>query len=182
MVGVWCFGCCQVSWVYQFDFFCSGIQFYVLLSHYLCFISFLYLEFYVLRDDAWISQGFFMQTKHLCFLIRISTKGEVCAPWNWLKPPVKYFYLPFQRGTFLWIICVIYVLCLSCFRICSLVPCGHLLGKDWPLGSRLRCLTVFFVTFPCGILSQVWYLIVPIPDLWKLSYFYWCQKWPCDVA
>ena len=28
----------------------------------------------------------------------------------------------------LWIICVIYVLCLSCFCVCSL-PCGHLLGK-----------------------------------------------------
>ena len=29
----------------------------------------------------------------------------------------------------LWIICVIYVLCLPCFRVCSLLPCGHLLGK-----------------------------------------------------
>ena len=26
------------------------------------------------------------------------------------------------------IICVIYILCLSCFRVCSLLPCGHLLG------------------------------------------------------
>ena len=25
--------------------------------------------------------------------------------------------------------CVIYVLCLPCFRVCSLLPCGHLLGK-----------------------------------------------------
>ena len=32
----------------------------------------------------------------------------------------------------LWIICVIYVLCLSCFRDCLLLPCGHLLGKDLP--------------------------------------------------
>ena len=37
------------------DLFCSGIQFYVLLSPYLCFISFLYLDLYVLGDDAWIS-------------------------------------------------------------------------------------------------------------------------------
>ena len=29
-----------------------------------------------------------------------------------------------------------------------------------------------FVTFPCGILGQVWYLIVLIPDLCRLSYFY----------
>ena len=28
-----------------------------------------------------------------------------------------------------------------------------------------------FVTFPCGILGQVWYLIVSIPDLCPLSYF-----------
>ena len=28
-----------------------------------------------------------------------------------------------------------------------------------------------FVTFPCGILGQVWYLIVSIPDICRLSYF-----------
>ena len=38
--------------VYMFDFFCSGIQFYVLLSPYLYLISFSYLDFYVLGDDA----------------------------------------------------------------------------------------------------------------------------------
>ena len=27
------------------------------------------------------------------------------------------------------------------------------------------------VTFPCGILGQVWYLIVSFPDLCRLSYF-----------
>ena len=37
------------------DFFCSGIQFYLLLSPYLCFISLLYLDLYVLGDDALIS-------------------------------------------------------------------------------------------------------------------------------
>ena len=41
--------------VYLLDFFCSGIQFYLLLSSYLCFISFLYLDIYVLGDDALIS-------------------------------------------------------------------------------------------------------------------------------
>ena len=51
--------------VYLLDFFCSGIQFYVLLSTYLCFISFLYLDLYVVGNDAWISKGFFMQTKYL---------------------------------------------------------------------------------------------------------------------
>ena len=41
--------------VYLLDFFCSGIQFYLLLSPYLCFISFLYLDLYVLGDNALIS-------------------------------------------------------------------------------------------------------------------------------
>ena len=41
--------------VYLLDFFCYGILFYVLLSPYLCLISFLYLDLYVLGDDAWIS-------------------------------------------------------------------------------------------------------------------------------
>ena len=41
------------------------------------------------------------------------------------------------------------------------MPCGHLLGKGWPNGSRLWCLTVTF-HFPIGILSQVMYLIVSI--------------------
>ena len=40
--------------VYLLDFFCSGIKFYLLLSPYLCFISFLYLDLYVLGDDALI--------------------------------------------------------------------------------------------------------------------------------
>ena len=61
-------GCCQT---YLLDFFCSGIQFYVLLSPYLCFISFLNLDLYVRGDDALINCGSFMQTKHLCVLIYI---------------------------------------------------------------------------------------------------------------
>ena len=50
----------------MFDFFCSGIQFYLLLSPYLCFISLLYLGFYVLD-----SLGSLMQTNYLCVLIHI---------------------------------------------------------------------------------------------------------------
>ena len=38
--------------VYLLDFFCSGIQFYLLLSPYLCFISLLYLNACVLGDGA----------------------------------------------------------------------------------------------------------------------------------
>ena len=46
----------------------------------------------------------------------------------------------FQKG-------FLYVFVLSCVcyvfvRVCLYVLCGHLLGKGWPLGSRLWCLTV----------------------------------------
>ena len=36
-------------------FIYSGMQLYVLLSPYLCFIYFLYLDFYVLEDDTSVS-------------------------------------------------------------------------------------------------------------------------------
>ena len=57
--------------VYLLDFFCSGIQFNLLLSPYPCFISLLNLDLYVLGDDALISKGSFMLTKYLCVLIHI---------------------------------------------------------------------------------------------------------------
>ena len=47
-----------------------------------------------------------------------------------------------------------YFFCGSCMFFCLVFvmplcfPCGHLLGKGWPLGSHLWCLTVSFVTFP----------------------------------
>ena len=42
--------------VYLLDIFCYGIQFYLLLiESNLCFISLLYLDLYVLGDDALIS-------------------------------------------------------------------------------------------------------------------------------
>ena len=46
-----------------------------------------------------------------------------------------------------------------------------------PAGKGLTSLLLFemfyceVVTFPCGILCQVWYLIVSIPDLCRLPYF-----------
>ena len=41
--------------VYLMDLICSGNQLYLLLSPYLCFISLLYIDLYVLGDDALIS-------------------------------------------------------------------------------------------------------------------------------
>ena len=55
MVGPDALAVVRPTGVYLLDFFCSGIQFYLLLSPYLCFISFFYLDLYVLGDDAKIS-------------------------------------------------------------------------------------------------------------------------------
>ena len=69
------------------------------------------------------------------------------------------------------LLCFCSVLCLLCFvRVCLYVLRGHLPGKGWPLGSRLWCL-LWVCHFPIGILGQVWYLIVSIPDLCNLTYF-----------
>ena len=78
-----------------------------------------------------------MQTKYLCVLIHIGIKGEVEAVYRF-KPSSKIFY---------WFLWIFYVFVLSCVcyvfvRVCLYMFCGHLLGKGWPLGSRLWCLTV----------------------------------------
>ena len=53
------------------DFFCSGVQFCLLLGPCLCFVSLLCLGLYVLGDDALIGWGSFMQAGCLCVLISI---------------------------------------------------------------------------------------------------------------
>ena len=85
-----------------------------------------------------------MQTKHLCVLIHIWTKGDVGAPLNGFKPSSKIFYWPFQgRTSFVDLLCFfLSCVCYAFVRVCLHAPCGHLLGKGWPLGFRLWCLTV----------------------------------------
>ena len=39
---------------------------------------------------------------------------------------------------------------------------------SWLLFVRFNCV---FVTLPCGLLGQLWYLIVSVSDLCRLSYF-----------
>ena len=46
-------------------------------------------------------------------------------------------------------------------------PAGKVL-TSWLLFVVFNCV---FVTFPSGILGQMWYLIVSIPDLCLISYF-----------
>ena len=74
----------------------------------------------------------------------------------------------------LWIICVFCAWCFSCFRVCSLLPCGHLLGKGWPLGSCWWCL-LYFCYFPMWYRGSDVVLDCIIYDLCRLSYF---KLWP----
>ena len=101
---------------------------------------FLYLDLYVLVDYALISKGSFMQTKHLCVLIHIWTKGDVGAPLNRFKSSSKIFLLTLPRGyffcgsfMFFWGLVLAMPLCVSVY-MCLVVT--------WPLDSRLWCLIV----------------------------------------
>ena len=51
---------------------------------------------------------------------------------------------------------------------CLVVTCW----ERTDLLARFGDVYCIFVTFTCGILGQVWYLIVSLPDLFLLSYFY----------
>ena len=63
----------------------------------------------------------------------------------------------------LYYLCPVFVM-LSCPFIAALwSPAGK--------GLTFVMFNCVFVTFPCGILGQVWYLIVSISDLCHLSYF-----------
>ena len=66
------------------------------------------------------------------------------------------------------------MLFMSC--VCQAFASVHccLVVTCWERADLLALFVMFnyvFVTFPCGILGQVWYLIVSIPDLCCLSFF-----------
>ena len=116
-----------------------------------------------------------MQTKYLCVLIHIWIKGEVGAPWNRFKPSIKYFTDRSKAVLLLWIINV-FVLSCVCYvfvHVCLYVLCGHLLGKGWPLGSRLWCLTV-------SLSLSHWYpgsgVVLDCIDSWSLHPYLLCMK------
>ena len=57
---------------------------------------------------------------------------------------------------------------LSCLLI---APLWSPVGKGLTSWLSFWMINCVIVTFPFGILGQVWYLIVSIPDLSPLSYF-----------
>ena len=129
--------------------FSSGIQFYLLLRPYLCFVSFIYLDLYVLGDDALISEV--LLCKPNIYVSWSTSELRVrLASWNWFKSSSKIFYWPFQCDTFTF--CGSFMLFLSCvwfafMRVCLLMPCGHCWERltSWLSFVMSSC---EFVTFP----------------------------------
>ena len=172
MVGAWCFGCLSDP-----PGFTCWISFAPVFSLIYCWVLILalspcYILIYMFKEMMhWLVRG--LSCKPNIYVSWSTSELRVkLAPLNRFKPSSKIFYWPFQGGTsFVDLLCFCSVLCLLCFvHVCLYVLCGHLLGKGWPLGSRLWCL-LWVCHFPIGILGQVWYLIVSIPDLCTISYF-----------
>ena len=157
---------------FKLDFFCSGIQFYFTVES----LSLLYLIFisWFICSRSWCIDmlGFFMQTKYLCVLIHIWTKGEVGAPLNRFKPSSEIFYWLFQGGTsfvdFFFLSCVCYAFVRVCY-CASWSPAGKGL-TFWLSFVVSNCK---FVTFPlvswviCGTWLYRFLIFAPL-----LTFFY----------
>ena len=137
MVGAWCFGCCQAD---------RGLPVgFLLLRYSVLFtvesLSLLYLFFisWFICSRRWCVDklGVFHANIYVSWftselrvrLVHLKTR---------LSPPLKYLYWQFQGGSFMFFYLFFYVF----MHVCLFMPCGHLLGKDLPLGSRLWRLIV----------------------------------------
>ena len=112
--------------------------------------------------------------------------------WHWLQIKTHFLFLKIEYSFHIWtqswvslrcgrqsqhwfkqyfiqdnlllhdIMCMVYIGSVTCWERADLMALFYVM---------FSC--VFkFVTFPCGVLVQVWYLIVLIPDLCLLPYFY----------
>ena len=89
LMGWWGPGALAVVWpttVCLLDFFCSNVWYCVMVGHCLCFITFFCFGLCVLRDDAWVSWGSFMQAGQQCVLVHIWAGGGVGSPWDPFEP------------------------------------------------------------------------------------------------
>ena len=160
MVGAWCFGrlsgppgfTCWISFAPVFSFIYCWVLIFALSP---CYI--LIYMFKECKPNIYVSWS----TSEL--RVRL-------APLNRFKPSSKIFYSPFQGGTsFVDLLCFCSVLCLLC--LCARL---FICALRSPAGKGLTPWLSFVVSvchFHIGILGQVWYLIVSIPDLCTLTYF-----------
>ena len=97
-------------------------------------------------------------------------KTEICLVVFAVKP-VKFVDWLFQGGTafvdHLCYLCLVFVMLWRLFIAALWSPVRKRL-TSWLLFVMSNC---DFVTFPCGILGQLWYLILLSSDLCRLSYF-----------
>ena len=77
----------------------------------------------------------------------------------------------------LWFLCLVFPM-LSLLLIAALWSPA---GKGADLLAFVGDIYLFFGTFPCGILGQVWYLIVSFSDLCHLSYFVIILQLQCHL-
>ena len=110
-------------------------------------------------------------------LMRKSWKSEGRAfwklfKWKWLSPPVKYFYWPFQGGTY-----QVDHLCNFCIVFVTLSRL--LIAAFWlPAGKGLTSWFSFVVLKLCGCYFPIWYpgsgVVLDCIDSWSLplSYFH----------
>ena len=69
-------------------------------------------------------------------------------------------------------LCLVFVMLSRLFIAALWLPAWKGL-TSWLWFVMFKCV---FVTFPCGILGQVWYLIVLILDLCHLSYLFFLLR------
>ena len=107
----------------------------------------------------------------------MQTKSEIrvrLVPLNKYMPSSKKkTYCLFQGGA-----SFVDHFCNLCF-VSVMLTCLFIAALWSPAGKGLTswlscvwCFSCVLVTFPYGVLGQVWYLIVSIPDLFLLPYFY----------
>ena len=67
--------------------------------------------------------------------------------------------------------CASFVICVSCHTVLSVPcsPCGHLLGRDWPLDTLVRAV------FLCFSRSSIWCLGSGL--IFLLQFSLRCNKW-----
>ena len=107
-------------------------------------------------------------------------KRELVALLNlssWCLVMVERLFLAVPGGCLRFVIVVfpdhthLLFLCLSCCLVCSLQLVVTCLGRTDLLALLYVMLSCVSVTCLCGVLGQVWHLIVFIPDKCLLPYF-----------
>ena len=90
-----------------------------------------------------------------------TVSSEIQRTYNIRKQQTRFRFYFFCGSFMFFLSCV----CYAFVRVCLYVCCGHLLGKGWPLGSRLWCLTVSLLLSHCYPGSGV---VLDCIDSWSL--------------